>query len=145
MEYKGIIKMAAAFAVGAAVTYAAIDKEVVQTSALPSSELCAKSLAQNMEFMEKTYADVPATPGIATPQDLSIDYVVSPETSFKGLVFEDKASGKYGVITKQEVLGSISYTMKFTELETVLQKAENVSLDNGVKVYSSAKEEVSKK
>ena len=144
MEYKGMIKLAAAFAVGAVATYAAIDKEVVQTTTLPSSELCEKSLAQDLAFMDKTYAEIPETPGMATPHDLSIDYVVSPETGFKGLVFEDKASGKYGVITKQELFGSNSYDMKFTDLEAVLQKSENVTVETGVKVYSSAKEEVTK-
>jgi hypothetical protein len=145
MVIKEVLKYGAAAAIGAVLTYAAIDRNVIEQVGTPTTTQCESVYSAQVQAINAKFADIAATPGVATLDDISIDYVVSPESGFKGLIFEDKASGQYGVITKSEFLGKNSFNMNYTNLEAVLQKVETVPATNGVSVYSSEKETVTQK
>ncbi len=99
---------------------------------------CKQVYAEELARVEEAYKEVPLTPGIASPKDLGIEYVVSKEAGFKGLVFTDTFSGRKGVVVKAQALGENSFTMAYANLEQVLAKPDvSMALPPGVQLYSA--------
>ena len=145
MGLRDYVKLGLAALVGAGITYAAIDKDVVPAVGTPTTAQCETVYETELSELGQKYEGLQTPPGVAGIKDLNIDLVVSPETGFFGYIFEDKASGEHGVITKSEFLGKNSYNMTYTNLESVLQKSEKATAEGGVSVYSSETEDVTKK
>ena len=98
-----------------------------------------KSTAQ-LENVIQQYDSLPATEGLAQPQDLSLQYIVNPEKEFKGLAFTDVTSGTSGVITMSEFLGKKHFNFEYTDLSSVLQdKAAEVKIIPEIKIYEEGK------
>jgi len=89
-------------------------------------ESCHTLYTKQIGELEKKYAGVPATPGMAAAKDLTIEYVVSESAKFKGLTFRDELSGKQGVITKNALFGNNNYDMQYADLETALKTKDAV-------------------
>lgn len=101
---------------------------------------CAAVYASAMTKMEETYKGIQTTPGVASPNDLSIDYVVNKDPEFKGLVFTDKSSGKQGVVSKTNIFGNSTakYCLDYGDLEAVTKTpAATASIKPNIKVYSA--------
>lgn len=125
----GIISKLMIFAVGAGVGFSSmylrscnavdikqkLNEEIGQRAPVD----CAAQYGDQFLSLEETYASI-STPGIATPRDISIDYVVGTVPEFKGLVFTDNATGKSGVITKSNVFGQATFGMEYADLSRVM-------------------------
>ncbi|GEM_PF-2741611 len=94
-----------------------------------------------MQKIESVYEKIPVTPGVAARTDLEISYVISENPSFKGLIYTDTASGKSGIITKNDLIGEKTYNMQPTSLDTILSSASiktSVPITTAVKTQSGS-------
>ncbi|MBI2662392.1 hypothetical protein HYX11_02955 [Candidatus Woesearchaeota archaeon] len=105
---------------------------------------CEEVSRKKLSGVEEKYKGMQTTSGVASPNDIGIDYMISKDPEFKGLVFTDKSSGKQGVVSKTLVFGNAvpKYCLDYADLENItkapLYKAEQAPQ---VKVYSSKEEQ----
>lgn len=105
---------------------------------------CKSVYAKELTRVEEKYKGMQTTAGVASPNDLNIEYVISKDPEFKGLTFTDKSSGKQGIVSKTLVYRNTSpkYCLDYADLESItkapLYKAEQAPQ---VKVYSSKEEQ----
>jgi len=105
----------------------------------PTTTRCQEYIQQSITELEEKYQNIAPTPGLALARDLSLEYAVSESAPFRGLVFTDTASGKRGVITKNQFFGNTNYDLVFDEIAAALGSAERIPITPTIKVYSSAK------
>ena len=108
-EYKmGIISKLVIASVGAGIGYGAC--YVMRETIHPATHSeCRGLYDRGLSQMQELGKDVLAIKELAGPTDFKLEYVVSSEQKFKGMVYTDVLTGEQGVITKQIVLGKPSY------------------------------------
>lgn len=107
----------------------------------PTAERCEQFAAGEVARVQGEYSSVPATPGVAGPQDLRLEYVIAQKVGFNGLTFSDQASGKQGIVTKSDVFGHRSVGLQYEDLGQLLTEADaTVPQPTTVKVYEAPKE-----
>lgn len=103
----------------------------------PTEEKCQIAYSQRLSEIEKQFNDVPVPAGVAAARDINIEYVVSKEAGFRGLVFRDQSSGKQGVITKVPLFGTTGYGMQYADLEAALSSpSASVQIQPTIKLYT---------
>lgn len=147
----GITSKLMIFAVGAGVGYSTMSlrscnsvglKEQLEQRA-PAD--CVAEYGNQFLSLEETYTSIKPTPGIATPRDISIDYVVGTTPEFKGLVFTDNSTGKSGVITKSNVLGKPKFGMEYADLDHIMaSNPATLHLIPGTAAYAESTAETKK-
>ena len=60
----------------------------------PNTDRCQEFYQKAVTEIDKKYESMPATPGVAVPRDISLEYAVSESAKFKGLIFTDSSSGR---------------------------------------------------
>lgn len=93
---------------------------------------CRVAYEQGLKSLEESAKGIKMEFGVASPSDLKLDYVVSSEHKFNGLVFTDVASGKQGVITKQTVLGEPFYGFSYVTLGNTISSAQHKIIEPGL-------------
>lgn len=105
--------------------------------AKPTEERCQAAYAQRLMDVEGQFKEVPVPAGVAAARDITIEYVVSKEAGFRGLVFRDQSSGKQGVVTKIPLFGSTGYGMQYADLEAALASpSASVQIQPTIKLYT---------
>ncbi len=105
--------------------------------AKPTEERCQAAYAQRLTDVEEQFKDVPVPAGVAAARDISIEYVVSKEAGFRGLVFRDQSSGKQGVVTKIPLFGTTGYGMQYADVEAALASpSASVQVQPTIKLYT---------
>ena len=103
----------------------------------PTEEKCQVAYSRRLNEMEEKFKEVPVPAGVATARDISIEYVVSKEAGFRGLVFRDQSSGKQGVITKVPLFGTTGYGMQYADVEAVLSSpSASVQIQPNITLYT---------
>lgn len=97
----------------------------------PNERSCQSVYSERIAELEEQNKDI-TTPGVATPRDISLSYVVSREHNFRGLVYTDAATGKKGVVTRQQILGEASYGLPYANLDQLLQGAPQIPVQPGI-------------
>ena len=87
----------------------------------PDQQGCQKFYAQEMSRIEEEFKDLPVSPGVASGKDFTLEYVVSKDAGFKGVIFTDSVSGKKGVIAKAQFFGGNNYSMPFVDVDKALE------------------------
>jgi len=102
----------------------------------PDLQKCSIVYKEELDKLENKYQELIPNEKLATPNDISIDYIISNNAEFKGLIFTDKETGFNGVITKNNLFGNNSYKMEYVNLEGYLDHPyEGMTLFPDVKIY----------
>jgi len=103
----------------------------------PTEEKCQAAYSQRLSEIEEQFNDVPVPAGVAAARDINIEYVISKEAGFRGLMFRDQSSGKQGVITKVPLFGTTGYGMQYADLEAALSSpSASVQIQPTIKLYT---------
>ena len=89
---------------------------------------CRSAYEQGLKTLQDSAKDIKTTDGLATPTDFRLDYIVSKDQNFNGLVFTDVHSSKRGVITKHTTLGKSEFGFMYVDLADELKAAEAYSI-----------------
>ena len=97
---------------------------------------CQAMYTRKIADIDEKFSSVPTPAGVASGQDFSIEYVVSQDAGFKGLVFKDALTGRKGVFTKVALFGNNNYGMQYADIDAALKSVQaSVPLQPQVKLY----------
>ena len=101
---------------------------------------CQARYDRKISELEEQFKDVQAPAGVAGLKDFTMEYVISKEAGFKGVVFKDALSGKEGVVTKVPFLGQMGFGMQYAALDQILQSpSAAVPIQPQVRLYVPGK------
>ena len=90
----------------------------------PGPEYCSSNLTQQIKTIEVQNGN--SQKGFVGPHDLDIDYVISSDKKFDGLVFTDVQNGKSGVLVRHQSL--VGPSIEFYRLDHDISPAETVPI-----------------
>ena len=128
MKYVGnLLGLATSVALGVGIGYLTFKAD---------EKSCQAMYTQKIADIDEKFSSVPTPAGVASGKDFSIEYVVSQDAGFKGLVFKDALTGRKGVFTKVALFGNNNYGMQYADIDAALKSVQaSVPLQPQVKLY----------